>query len=87
MTPGCRDAIGRAIVSTVSAAGDWISDAIARRSHADDEAKRHEEDCEKTYDREIAECRAYAAMTGDKYTFVACKKRAERNLVSTPTEF
>jgi RHS repeat-associated protein len=42
--------------------------------------QRCEEDCEKTYDNEIDECRSYTAMTGDKYTFVACKKLADRHL-------
>lgn len=29
-------------------------------------AQQCEEDCEKTYDKEIEECRTYSAMTGDK---------------------
>ena len=43
-------------------------------------AERCEEDCEKQYDRDMDECRAYVAMTRDKYTFVACKQQAERRL-------
>lgn len=36
--------------------------------------------CEAQYDRDMKECRIYSKMTGDKYTFVACKKKAESRL-------
>jgi len=36
--------------------------------------ERCEQECEDQYDLDMDECRAYSAMTGDKYTYVACKK-------------
>ena len=39
-----------------------------------------EEECELQYDRDMGECRLYSKMTGDKYTFVACKREAESRL-------
>lgn len=44
------------------------------------EEKKREKGCEDDHDRDMAECRSYSKMTGDKYTFVACKKVAERRL-------
>ncbi len=41
---------------------------------------RCEAACEAQYDRDMDECRSYSAMTGEKYTFVACKRSAERRL-------
>lgn len=58
----------------INAFSDWVKSLT---KSALDEC---EEDCEKQYDRDMAECRAYSAMTGNKYTFVACKREAERRL-------
>jgi hypothetical protein len=63
---------------------DALNDALPGQSRSfssshsssenEDEAK-----CEEQYDRDITGCQMYAAMTGNKYTFVACKRQAERN--------
>jgi RHS repeat-associated protein len=39
-----------------------------------------EKECEAQYDRDMAECRTYSKMAGDKYTYIACKKSAESRL-------
>jgi RHS repeat-associated protein len=51
-----------------------------------EEEKEKEKDCEDQYDRDMKECRLYSGMTGEKYTFVACKKAAERRLSQCMSE-
>ncbi len=54
--------------------------ASSSSSTASDAQAQCEESCEQQYDRDIAECRAYSAMTGERYTFVACRAQANRRL-------
>jgi RHS repeat-associated protein len=66
-----------------STAGQGAAAATAAAVSADSgssSSSSDEAECEAQYDRDIKECRAYSAMTGDKYTFVACKKNAESRL-------
>lgn len=55
---------------------DWLKNLVTPKSALD----RCEAECEAQYDRDMAECGSYSAMTGEKYTFVACKRNAERRL-------
>lgn len=39
---------------------------------------RCEAQCGAQNERDMAECKAYSGMTGDKYTYVACKRNADK---------
>ena len=39
---------------------------------------RCETQCDAQNERDMTECKAYSGMTGEKYTYVACKRNADR---------
>lgn len=55
---------------------DWLKKLVTPKTAL----QRCEAECEDQYDIDMDECRSYSAMTGDKYTFVSCKRNAERRI-------
>ncbi|WP_283745172.1 RHS repeat-associated core domain-containing protein [Sideroxydans sp. CL21] len=76
---GC-EAAGAALAAAAAWWAAHNSSSSSSASSGSSSSSSHEAECEAQYDLDMKECRAYSAMTGDKYTFVACKKKAESRL-------